>query len=212
MPPRTLEQQVSDLTERVFQIEHGGASIRYPLDSISQSIFQQQLLKLGFERLGEVILPVAANALRIRDFASRKNFLVLVHSPGRSASAGIQLTFNGDTGTNYGYRYEENGATDVTSPNAANIVLDGGGYSQLSMIVMYVQNFPAQQKTIFSSGTFPGAAAAAPSRVVTVGVWNNTSGPITEIAMILTPGTSNWNADSRMTVFATTTDLLICPT
>jgi len=119
-------------------------------------------------------------------FTAKAHLLVLAYVVP-STTMDLYLRFNGDTGTNYDYRYETNGAADVTGINQTVALVSssfaGRNYLQIDLI-----NILAEYKSgyVRSNGYAPGIAPG--KRTATFG-WNNTSAQIGGITMLPSTGT-----------------------
>lgn len=125
-------------------------------------------------------------------------------NPAGGVAADCLLRFNGDSATNYSFRYSSNGGADSTSTSASSINVIGTGTTTTPIRIKgLVSNVSTDEKTVILWVTQQGAAGAAtaPSRVELVGKWTSTAAQITTISLTQSQASpANFGFGSRMTI------------
>tara|TARA_R110000765_G_scaffold74623_2_gene146263 strand:- start:1110 stop:1682 length:573 start_codon:yes stop_codon:yes gene_type:complete len=86
--------------------------------------------------------------------------------------------FNSDTGSNYAYRYNDNGGTDGTGGTTDKVLLGAGGTSTQGFSISYISNISGEEKLVTTpQGVAQGTAGAAnaPTRRESVSKWTGTA-------------------------------------
>jgi len=110
--------------------------------------------------------------------ATKSDLRVVFETNGAAASS-YYMTFNSDTGTNYGVVYMMNGTpTGVSSQKSAIVGNSGGGNS--STLTLDIQNVSTIAKT-FTGRQVQFSGAVITEFFTITGVWNNTSSAISSI-------------------------------
>ena len=161
-----------------------------------------------WEELASVTLGSDGDVLSSGTFTAKKYLWVqaFIKNSGTSARYNTEMTFNGDTGSNYSERRSLDGASDATSTSQTKIMNSGvtGSDDDLWCLNMFVVNNSATEKLCIGHGfdTYAGSGAGtAPSqRFEKVAKWANTSSQITNIT-ITNSDTSNYDAISELRVW-----------
>ena len=157
----------------------------------------------AWQRLGTTVLGSNAATISVSNFSARKILRVVMHCPGRSAGGSPRITFNSDTGTNYGATTMADGGARVNVSAAANIALAGdNSVTNAFYMVMDIDNDITSVRK-FAHWNIMSASDTGSSTPDNVwegyGVWNNTSAQITTITFDLTA--NNYLSGTRVTVF-----------
>ena len=161
-----------------------------------------------WEELASVTLGTDGDVLSSGTFTAKKYLWVqaFIKNSGTSARYNTEMTFNGDTGSNYSERRSLDGSSDATSVNQTKIMNSGvtGSDDDLWCLNMFIINNSANEKLCIGHGfdTYAGSGAGtAPSqRFEKVAKWANTSSQITNIT-ITNSDTSNYDAISELRVW-----------
>jgi hypothetical protein len=161
-----------------------------------------------WEELASVTLGSDGDVLSSGTISAKKYLWVqaFIKNSGTSARFNTEMTFNGDTGSNYAERRSLDGAADATSTSQSKIMSSGvtGSDDDLWVLNMFVVNNSATEKLCIGHGfdTYAGSGAGtAPSqRFEKVAKWSNTSSQITNIT-ITNSDTSNYDAISELRVW-----------
>ena len=161
-----------------------------------------------WEELANVTLGTDGDVLSSGTITAKKYLWVqaFIKNSGTSARYNTEMTFNGDTGSNYSERRSLDGSSDATSVNQTKIMNSGvtGSDDDLWCLNMFVVNNTSNEKLCIGHGfdTYAGSGAGtAPSqRFEKVAKWANTSSQITNIT-ITNSDTSNYDAISELRVW-----------
>jgi len=136
-----------------------------------------------YQEIGRTTLGVAGDTITVSGLPARK-YLKVVYSIINSGSVGATIRFNGDSGSNYGWRKSLSGASDTTSAPTSGLAADGGGASYPLHGSLEIINMSSVEK-VATGFVFPQAAAGsatAPVRLEFAGKWANTSAQISSIS------------------------------
>ena len=134
-----------------------------------------------WEELASVELSSAGDDISSGTFTAKKYLWVQCFMDQTSSSITGNITFNGDTGSNYARRRSNNGATDSTGTSETSIDVRGGE-SKNRFENMFIVNNTSQEKLVIGHHVVTTAGAGnAPDRTEYVAKWSNTSSQITSI-------------------------------
>lgn len=112
----------------------------------------------------------------------------------------IRMTFNNDSGSNYGYRTETAGVSAVGGVGFIKINDYSAGTYDRSVIRMKITNRSAIQKIVTGRGTASlDGGTSSPGYIEIDGVWNNTAARISSIQLSIT-NSSTFQSGSRIIV------------
>jgi hypothetical protein len=118
----------------------------------------------GWQLLNYTALSAAASSIDTGVFTGKKSLQVIIYILGKSGAGGIpNLTFNGDSGANYSYRYSNGGAADTTGTSQSNIPI-GNSSTEAVYAELNITNLVTTVHRAFFKCTEGGAKAAAPDR------------------------------------------------
>jgi hypothetical protein len=135
----------------------------------------------SWERLAHVELGSTGDTLSSGTFTAKDNLMVQINTLD-NGNQNPKMQFNGDTGTNYSYRYSSNGGSDSTQTGQTGIYhfADDNGDK---VIFCNISNKLNKEKLIISSSAFSVTGAGNyPNWVENVAKWANTSAQITSIS------------------------------
>jgi len=142
-----------------------------------------------WEELASVDQTTPAATFPSGTFTAKKYLWIQYWQENSSvANGGIQ--FNGDTGTNYAFRYSNDGGADGTSASVNQIQNKINTANTPFFVNMFVINNSANEKLTYGSivGQNTAGAGTAPKRDEVVGKWANTSAQITSLNLIASSG------------------------
>ena len=127
-----------------------------------------------------------------------KKYLWIQFYATTASSANINVSFNGDTGSNYSIRYSENGGADGTVLNNTGIQTKLSTSTLPVFTNIFIINNSANEKLAISNmvGQHTAGAGNAPRRDEVVGKWTNTASQITSVT--LTPSSGNITGNLRI--------------
>ena len=154
----------------------------------------------GWTEIGRTTLGSAAATLGVASLADKRYYMVLC-SAICSGTVFHNIQYNSDTGTNYSYRYSDNGGGDGTAGSSASTLHGAPASTTQSFSVGYTSNLAAKEKLVMAHGISQSTAGAgtAPTRRETVGKWANTSAAVNEIDFS-NGGGGNFNTNSEVVV------------
>jgi len=152
----------------------------------------------GWVELGRTTLSSTSDTITVSGLSDKRYYMILSNPLG-SGGGGVIRMGNGtiDTGTNYTFRREFNGGTDVTATTQTGIYSPTDGVPQFQ--VGYIANLSANEKLYQGEFTQRNTAGAAnvPQRAQVAGKWVNTSNPLDNIGLFTT---GNYLTDSELVV------------
>jgi hypothetical protein len=113
-----------------------------------------------------------------------------------------EVIFNSDSGSNYAYRYSDNGAADASGANQAQLSVLGETSTPF-FTNLFIINNSANEKLVHwnTVGQSTAGAGTAPIRQEGVGKWANTSSQITRIDVNDVTGTDTLSTSSQIVVW-----------
>jgi hypothetical protein len=114
--------------------------------------------------------------------ASESN-VIMLHKIN-SGNVNPLLTFNSDSGSNYAWRYNNNGGTDATVVNGTKLEMAVTGTTPTLFNIFYSVNVSTEEKLLIGHTVEQNTAGAgtAPQRMEVVSKWANTSDQITTVS------------------------------
>ena len=136
----------------------------------------------GWVELGRTTLGSAGDAITVSSLADKRYYMVLGDLRA-SGTIDPHMRLNSDTGSNYSYRYSDNGGADGTG-TSSSIMLHGAGNSTTPQFaVSYLTNYSTKEKLLLNFAMVQNTAGAgnAPTRRESVSKHAQTSNPISVI-------------------------------
>jgi len=154
----------------------------------------------GWKELARTTLGSTNSTLDSGTFTAKKYYQVLVNIIDTAAYEN-RVRFNADSGSNYAFRYSQDGGTDGTAVNDTNMLIGKGGGTTPSFANMYIANLSSKEKLMQSHQIYQGSAGAgnAPERWEGVNKWANTANDLTQVQLINASGGS-YNTGSEIVV------------
>lgn len=142
----------------------------------------------GFQLLASLLSTVGGVASNtLSSIPARRYLWVQVYSAGYSGADQLDIQFNGDSGNNYAYRTDTDGA--VLSAATAPQVRLHNSHVGSCFSNMFIHNEAAKPKRIIGSTNFGSSAVGtAPSFRSYWALWDNTLAQITSIKALLQGG------------------------
>lgn len=140
---------------------------------------------IWWEEIGRTTLSVAGDLLSVSSLPSRKYLKIFVAVNATGGTVTARMRFNNDSGSNYAYRENFNGAESAAS-STSFIDIGAGVVTAPTFIELSVLNISTIEKSVITAGMSPGAtgAANAPSKSDNRGKWANTSVVINRIDIV----------------------------
>ena len=150
-----------------------------------------------YDCIATTTLSTATASITFSSISGSYTDLVLSGNGFASGDAGINVTFNGDEGSNYSYTYVYGDGTSAVSGRASNTQGSGGRLGTNGAVSIFqIMNYSnsTTYKTMISRGSNAGALTIA-----VVSLWRSTSA-ITSIKMIKGNG-GNFDANTSFSLF-----------
>lgn len=182
---QVLVQQVSDNVYKWVDVDNIVAWSQSPESgAIDESKIDYSVTGgVWWELLGRHTLTGNSDDLIVQNIPDTLflQVLVKVKTDGVNSCSGL-LYFNSDGGTNYSYRYEYNGAADVTAASQTYLSVIGATTRE-PYTVFDIINYPTAEKLVSYKRIDSGTAGAGntPNRTLYTAKWANTSDYITTI-------------------------------
>ena len=154
---------------------------------------------MAFTPLGFQVLSSGGDTLDVDSLDDKP--ILHIESVVRGANTRILITFNGDTGANYSYRYGGNQAGDSSSVNANYINPTYDTAPTVKFLVMDIINYDAQEKIGIGKYTDIGSAGVsnAPNEMQFVFKW--TGSDVIDQVTFTNDDSGDYSADSVLNVF-----------
>jgi hypothetical protein len=154
----------------------------------------------NWDRLATASLGADTASLNSGTFTAKKCLMVYIYCPGGDGSTILRVQVNADTGGNYQFRRELNGAQS-TGTGETSMVLNGGASSDDPQhTIMHIHNNSASAIKLFQcSQALTTGGTVAPEMNFSNHVWNNTAAQVTSIQCIASTG--NLRAGTEIHVF-----------
>jgi hypothetical protein len=155
---------------------------------------------MAWGKAGSTTLTSAGDSISVSSLPDKIFYMGLANTLN-SGSTFHNIQFNSDTGTNYAYRYNDNGGTDGTLGSNTSTLFGSPSSTTTSFSVGYIVNISGEEKLVIAHGINQSTAGAgtAPARRETVGKWANTSVAINEIDFI-NGSSGDYDTDSNLSV------------
>jgi hypothetical protein len=137
----------------------------------------------GWKEVGRTTLGSAGDTITVASLADKRYYMVLVNPIMNGATPQTSFRMGNstiDTGSNYSWREERDGGTDVTGINATWQTLVGyTANNAMDFAVMNIANLSGKEKLSTSHSVYGVTGAGnAPHRTHNVAKWTNTSNPL----------------------------------
>jgi hypothetical protein len=136
----------------------------------------------GWKELGRTTLGATSDTITVSSLSDKRYYMFLVDAQA-SGTINSHTRLNSDSGSNYSYRYSNDGGADGTG-TSQNIMLGGSSAGAYPMFeVSYIANYSTKEKLLISHGVGQNTAGAgnAPNRRESVGKHAQTSNPVSAI-------------------------------
>ena len=155
----------------------------------------------GWVELGRTTLGSAGDTITVSSIADKRYYMILGDLQDTGGNINTLLRFNSDAGSNYAYRYSDDGGTDSALTSQGDNRIWIAEQSAPIFHVGYAANRSANEKLVINHSVTEQAAgeATAPSRMEFTGKWDNTSNAIDTVSMINSKAGS-YNTGSEVVV------------
>ena len=157
----------------------------------------------GWHEVGRTTLESAGDTIDVSGLADKRYYMVL-HNSISTGNVTSSVRLNGDSGNNYAWRYNDNGASPDPTPIINNNAMNAGDRNPPTggdaWAVSYLANKSGNEKLMISSGLQRNTAGAshAPTRGETASKWIGTA-VIDQITSV-NQESGDWASGSEMVV------------
>jgi len=154
----------------------------------------------GWVELGRTTLGGTSDNISVSSLSDKRYYMVL----GNTFASGIKrqtVRLNSDTGSNYAYRFNQNGTGEGTGTSKTFGIAHGLNNTVPDFTVSYCSNLSTKEKLGISHSIDQSTASAsnAPVRGEYVWKWTNTTDPIDEVT-IHNPESGDFASGSEVVV------------
>lgn len=156
-------------------------------------------MSLGWDQLGETTLASDASTITV-SFPARLDLVAKVYVASSTSEGELRITFNSDSGGNYGYKYFEeyaagtSGVAQTSIVTAINTTVSSSSYTTFN-----IENRLGGIKLLDFVGSQQDGISI-PQLSTGSGYWNNKTSQITSMTAICY-GSCNFKIGSRITVY-----------
>lgn len=157
---------------------------------------------IWWQELARTTLAAPADTITVNSIPARKYLKVFIFLIPTGGTINSSTRFNNDSGTNYAFRYSQNGAADSTIPSTTSVATDNQVAATRIYTTMDIVNLSAQEKGIIGATSDANTIGAAnvPLRREFAAKWSNVSTQITRIDTINSTGTGDYAIGSEIVV------------
>ena len=155
---------------------------------------------MAWGKAGSTTTASAGDSFDVTVSSNETNMLLRhITSSGNTV---IYNRFNSDSGSNYAYRWSENGVTDGTGISQSSVIYDTGGDAGDKFDVGYICNISSEEKLVigFQINEDISGAGNAPVRGEAVWKWSNTSDSVTSVNTLNTAQSGDYETGSNISV------------
>jgi hypothetical protein len=169
-------------------------------ERLGSASVSSSLANNSWKELDRVTLTSSGDTLDTGTFTAKDNIMILEHKIP-SGSTRSKYQFNGDTGSNYSERRNDNGGSDGTSTSLTNFQAYHSGGTAKSFSVHSIINNSSQEKLAIGHIVENNADGSGnvPHRQEFVGKWANTSAQINRVKLF-NDGSGSFDTGSELVV------------
>ena len=156
----------------------------------------------GWVELGRTTLGSAGDDITVSSLPDKRYYMVLTDLQDTGGSIHAEMRLNGDTGSNYAYRYNNNGGTDVGAGPATVMALNPAVQASEVFSVGYLSNLSSKEKLHINHcvNQYAAGAGTAPHRQESVNKHAQTSNPINSVTIRQGAGSGDYAIGSEAVV------------
>ena len=134
-------------------------------------------------KAGSTTTTSTGDTITVSGMTASESNVIMLHKIN-SGNVNPLLTFNSDSGSNYAWRYNNNGGTDATVVNGTKLEMAVTGTTPTLFNIFYSVNVSTEEKLLIGHTVEQNTAGAgtAPQRMEVVSKWANTSDQITTVS------------------------------
>ncbi len=134
-------------------------------------------------KAGSTTTTSTGDTITVSRMTASESNVIMLHKIN-SGNVNPLLTFNSDSGSNYAWRYNNNGGTDATVVNGTKLEMAVTGATPTLFNIFYSVNVSTEEKLLIGHTVEQNTAGAGtvPQRMEVVSKWTNTSDQITTVS------------------------------
>ena len=156
----------------------------------------------GWVELARTTLGSAGDDITVSSLPDKRYYMVLSDLIESGGTIHAEMRLNGDTGSNYAYRYNNNGGSDVTGGSTTVMALNPAVRSTPIFSVSYLSNKSDKEKLHInhSVNAYTDGAGTAPYRQESVNKHAQTSNAINSVTVLNGAGSGDYASGSEVVV------------
>ena len=157
---------------------------------------------IWWEELGRTTLASSGDTISVSSLPARKYLQIRTNYSSVGGTISAHIRFNNDGGANYAYQYATLGGTLTSTTNDSGIIITGTATLINQYVVVDILNISNKEKLsqfIRTEGNATGAGTA-PSSLICIGKWANTSAQINRIDIVNVSGSGDFAIGSELVV------------
>lgn len=157
---------------------------------------------IWWEELGRTTLSSSGDTITVSSIPARKYLQIRANYSSTGGTVDSYIRFNNDGGANYASVYATIGGSANTDVSNGGIIITGAATSVNQYVVVDILNISNKEKTtqLLRAETNTTGAGTAPTSLLGVGKWANTSAQINRIDIANVSGTGDFAIGSELVV------------
>jgi len=157
---------------------------------------------IWWEELGRTTLSSSSDTITVSSIPARKYLQIRASYSSVGGTISAHIRFNNDGGANYAYQYATLGGTSTSTTNDGGIIVTGAATSTNQHVVVDILNISNKEKLSQFTRTEGNATGAgtAPTSLICIGKWANTSAQINRIDIVNVSGSGDFAIGSELVV------------
>ena len=157
---------------------------------------------IWWEELGRTTLSSSSDTITVSSIPARKYLQIRTNYSSVGGTTSAHIRFNNDSGANYAHQYATLGGTSTSTTNDSGVIITGTATLINQYVVVDILNISNKEKLsqfIRTEGNATGAGTA-PSSLICIGKWANTSAQINRIDIVNVSGSGDFAIGSELVV------------
>jgi len=157
---------------------------------------------IWWEELGRTTLSSSSDTITVSSIPARKYLQIRASYSSVGGTISAHIRFNNDGGANYAYQYATLGGTSTSATNDGGVIITGAATSTNQHVVVDILNISNKEKLSQFTRTEGNATGAgtAPTSLICIGKWANTSAQINRIDIVNVSGSGDFAIGSELVV------------
>lgn len=157
---------------------------------------------IWWEELGRTTLSSSSDTITVSSIPARKYLQIRANYSSVGGTISAHIRFNNDSGANYAHIYSSLGGAATTETNQTGIIITGTSVIINQFVTIDVFNVSNKEKLVHftrNEGNTTGAGTA-PTSLISIGKWANTSTTINRIDIVNVYGSGDFAIGSELVV------------